>query len=80
MVLVLLPFGILFLSYLLGACRCMRLCVLPEPVAILAPLAIAAVAFSAFYSTAMLRAEVLAVSGAILSISLKSFPKGECNG
>ena len=79
-VLVVLPFAILFISYLLGACRCMHLCSLPEPVAMLAPLAIVAVVFSAFYSTSMLRAEVLAMSGAILSISSKSFPKGDCNG
>ena len=78
--LIALPFAILLFSYLLGACRCLRLRVMPEPVAVLAPLAIAAVVFSAFHSTSMLRAEVLAMLGAILVISSKSFPKGVCNG
>ena len=79
-VLLALPLAFLLFSYFSGAFRCACLCTLPDPAAALAPLALSVVVFAAIYGTSMLRAEVLTVSGAILAISAKSFPKRGSNG
>lgn len=72
-----LPLAFLLASYFAGAVRCIRFRFLPEPPAVLPLLAVPATVFASFFDTSLLRAEVLAVSGAILAISSKSFPKGD---
>lgn len=74
------PLLFLLFSWLCGAFRCIRAGIAPGFAVALAPLALAAVVFSAFYSASMLRAEVLALAGAIMVISAKAFPKGDSNG
>lgn len=75
-----LALSFLVFSYLRGAFRCVQAGAVPDSAAVLAPLALAAVAFSALHSASMLRIEVLTLTGATMVISAKSFPKGDSNG
>ena len=77
---VILPLLFLLFSWFCGAFRCARAGIPPDFAVALAPLVLAAVAFSACYSASMLRAEVMTLSGAIMVISAKAFPKGDSNG
>ena len=79
-VMVVLPLLFLLFSWFHGAVRCVRAGIATGSAAVLAPLALVAVVFSAFYSASMLRAEVLTLSGAIMVVSAKAFPKGDSNG
>ena len=78
--LVALPFAFLLISYCLGLYRCIRYCCLPDPAAMLAPFAVAAAVFVTFYGISLFRAETFAITGAIMVISAKSFPRGGDNG
>lgn len=70
-----LPFGFLLFTYFRRAAGCVRARRLPGPTVLVAPLAIAALAATAFFDCSLLRADVLVIAGAILAVSAKSFPK-----
>ena len=79
-VLIGLPLVLLLCSYFAGVFRCIRRLSMPGSAVVLAPIALSAVVFTAFHSASLLSIEVLTLSGAILVISAKSFPKENANG
>ena len=62
------------------AAGCVRARRLPGPTVLAAPLAIAALAATAFFDCSLLRVDVLVIAGAILAVSAKSFPKEKIRG
>ena len=75
-----LPFGFMLFTYFRRAAGCVRARRLPGPTVLAAPLAIAALAATAFFDCSLLRVDVLVIAGAILAVSAKSFPKEMIRG
>ncbi|MBQ3290048.1 MAG: O-antigen ligase family protein [Kiritimatiellae bacterium] len=75
-----LPFGLLMFTYFRRAAGCVRARRLPGPAVLAAPLALAALASTAFFDCSLLRADVIVVVGAILAVSAKSFPREMLRG
>ena len=77
-----LPFGFLLFTYFKRMVACIRQMAMPGPAVLLAPVALAAVAATAFFGSSPLRPEVLVAVGAAFAISANSFPKrrGKENG
>ncbi|MBO7683237.1 MAG: hypothetical protein J6T51_00750 [Kiritimatiellae bacterium] len=70
-----LPLGFLLFTFFSRAAGCVRALRLPSPAAFAAPLAVSALVATAFFDCSLLRADVLVVTGAMLAVSAKSFPK-----
>ena len=75
-----LPFGFLLFTYFRRAVICVRARRLPGPTVVVAPLAVLALVATALFDCSLLRPDVLVITGAILAVSAKSFPKEMIRG
>ena len=75
-----LPFGFLLFTYFRRAVSCVRARRLPGPTVVVAPLAVLPLVATALFDCSLLRPDVLVITGAILAVSAKSFPKEMIRG
>ena len=75
-----LPFGFLLFTYFRRAVSCVRARRLPGPTVVVAPLAVLPLVATARFDCSLLRPDVLVITGAILAVSAKSFPKEMIRG
>lgn len=75
-----LPLCLMVATYFRRAAGCVRARRFPGPTVLVAPLAILALAATAFFDCSLLRPDALVAAGAMLSVSAKSFPKEMIRG